>query len=1047
VIRAGRDGGQAVARFEAERQALALMNHPNIAQILDGGTTADGRPFLVMELVKGTPITSYCDEHRLSLRQRLELFVPVCHAIQHAHQKGVIHRDIKPSNVLVAPFDGTPIVKVIDFGVAKAAGQRLTERTLFTEFGAVIGTLEYMSPEQAELNNQDVDTRSDIYSLGVLLYELLTGTTPLTSDRRKHSSLLEVLRSIREEDPPRPSTRVGDSAEALPAISARRQTDPARLRRLMQGELDWIVMKALEKQRARRYDTANSLAHDIQSHLDGDPVEACPPSVGYRMSKFLHRYKGAVMATSSVLGALVLGLLGTLNFAVGEARQRGRAEQNARLADEKREAAVFEAYRARLEAAGAAVQNHDISYAAHQLKAAPGELRDWEWYHLQSRLDDCTLRIAAEPGATLLLFRIEDETQIGQILPQNVLRLHDLNDRLLRSVTFGGEEAPIANLIQAHGSLRLLEFRKDKSPKFWDETAAVRFRPRLRYVCDLSPDGTKFAMPGPSGAPGQLGLALYDTSTGRKAVFGAGHVRNIWAIAFSPDGKRVASADDSGLVYVWDSATGLRVSECLGHSSKVLSLAFRPDGSRLVTTSADSTVRQWDPATGKPVEPPYDRHSGEVIAAAYSPDGNRIVSGGTDRTVRLWAASGREEAAVLHGHTGAVTEVAFTPDGQRLVSLSRYRGLSWATDNTAGIWEADFHAGLPVLRGHSSFVYPVTFSPDGRWIASGGWDGKVCLWDAATGERCLECPYTGIVRTLTFSPSGRWFVTGVETEKLLRIWDVDTGRVRRDIKAAGRSTRLLCVSPDENRIAATSFEKAETGFLLTVYDVSSGEVLFSTQGGGLAYSPDGRWLATRSVDGKSVILRDAMTHQESARLIGHDAIINSATFSPDGRYLASCSQDRTTRLWDLRTGECRILQGHTDEVLGAAFHPGGTRIATCSKDRTIWLWDLKRGEEVARLQGHTSYVWSLAFSPDGKTLVSGSGDGTVRLWDTAPLAVRYQARRDAEALRPQAEDLVERLFREKKDADAVVSAIRADRALSEPLRHAALRAILGRGTP
>jgi serine/threonine protein kinase len=343
VIRAGRDGGQAVARFEAERQALALMNHPNIAQILDGGRTEDGRPYLVMELVKGTPITSYCDEHRLTLRQRLELFVPVCRAIQHAHQKGVIHRDIKPTNVLVAPYDGTPVVKVIDFGVAKAAGQRLTERTLFTEFGTVIGTLEYMSPEQAELNNQDIDTRSDIYSLGVLLYELLTGTTPLTSDQRKHSSLLEVLRTIREEEPPRPSTRLGDSAGALPAISARRQADPAKLRRLMRGELDWIVMKALEKERARRYDTANSLADDIQRHLNGDPVEACPPSASYRMSKFLRRYKGAVIATSSVLGALVLGLLGTLNFAAGEARQRGRAEQNATLAEEKRDAAVFEA--------------------------------------------------------------------------------------------------------------------------------------------------------------------------------------------------------------------------------------------------------------------------------------------------------------------------------------------------------------------------------------------------------------------------------------------------------------------------------------------------------------------------------------------------------------------------------------------------------------------------------------------------------------------------------------------------------------------------------
>jgi serine/threonine protein kinase len=252
IIKPGMDSRHVMARFQAERQALALMDHPNIAKVLDAGTTADGRPYFVMELVKGVPITRYCDEHHLTPRQRLELFIPVCQAIQHAHHKGIIHRDIKPSNVLVCIYDGKPVPKVIDFGVAKATGPKLTEQTLFTEFGAIVGTVEYMSPEQAQLDQLDIDTRSDIYSLGVLLYELLTGTTPLERKRLKQVAVLELLRLVREEEAPRPSTRLS-AMEALPSIAANRGTEPKRLSALMRGELDWIVLKALEKDRERRY--------------------------------------------------------------------------------------------------------------------------------------------------------------------------------------------------------------------------------------------------------------------------------------------------------------------------------------------------------------------------------------------------------------------------------------------------------------------------------------------------------------------------------------------------------------------------------------------------------------------------------------------------------------------------------------------------------------------------------------------------------------------------------------------------------------------------
>jgi serine/threonine protein kinase len=273
IIKPGMDSKQVVARFEAERQALAVMDHVNIARVFDGGATEAGRPYFVMELVHGVPITKYCDDNHLTPRERLELFVPVCQAIQHAHQKGIIHRDIKPSNVMIMLYDGKPVPKVIDFGVAKATEQKLTERTLFTQYGTMVGTLEYMSPEQAEMSALGVDTRSDIYSLGVLLYELLTGSTPLSHKRLKEAAYAEILRMIREEEAPKPSTRLSDSGEALASISANRHMEPAKLTKLVRGELDWIVMKTLEKDRNRRYETANGFAAGVQRYLADVPVQ------------------------------------------------------------------------------------------------------------------------------------------------------------------------------------------------------------------------------------------------------------------------------------------------------------------------------------------------------------------------------------------------------------------------------------------------------------------------------------------------------------------------------------------------------------------------------------------------------------------------------------------------------------------------------------------------------------------------------------------------------------------------------------------------------
>jgi WD40 repeat protein len=572
----------------------------------------------------------------------------------------------------------------------------------------------------------------------------------------------------------------------------------------------------------------------------------------------------------------------------------------------------------------------------------------------------------------------------------------------------------------------------------------------------LSPDRTRVAV-SLTGDGDPFPIGIYDTSSGEERATCTGARDVVNALVFSPDGRRLAAGGDDSVVRIWDAATGKPLIQCRGHTSKVLSIAFRQDGSQLVTAAHDGTVRQWDARTGKQVEPPYDRHTAEVFAAVYSPDGQRVASAGADRTVRLWWAKGRQDQAVLRGHTGTVAsrqrDLVFSQDGRRLVSASY--DVNYQGDGTVRFWEAAPEVTLPVLAGHTDYVYPVAYSPDGRWIASGGWDKKVPgegahpslrLWDAATGEPCATFPHPGIVRALAFTPDGARLVSGGDLGGELLVWDLSTGRIQGRVPSSD-SVPSFALSNDGTRLAFGNDDR-QAGLTTSILDFATGRKIGTGPGTPFTFSPDGKWLAARDADWKTLVLWDARTFRPVAHWREHTGAINGIAFDRQGGRLVSASSDHTVRLWDLATGRClRVFKGHTDEVFTAVFHPDGRRIASGGRDRAVWLWDPASGQEVAHLPGHTSYIWSLAFSPDGKTLVSGSGDSTVRLWDTEPLRVRYQARREAAALRPEADRLVEQMLRQKNDPAAVVEALRADPALSKPLREAALRAVLRKAAP
>jgi WD40 repeat protein/serine/threonine protein kinase len=990
LIKAGMDSKQVIARFEAERQALALMDHANIARVLDAGTTSAGRPYFVMDLVKGIPITNYCDEHCLTPRQRLDIFIPVCHAVQHAHQKGVIHRDLKPSNVLVALYDGKPVPKVIDFGVAKATGQTLTESTLITGFGAIVGTLEYMSPEQAEINQLDIDTRSDIYSLGVLLYELLTGSPPFTKEDLE-IGLLETLRVIREMEPPKPSRRLSTS-EGLPTLAANRGTEPAKLTKLVRGELDWIVMRCLEKDRNRRYETASALAADVQRYLHDEPVRACPPSKWYRFRKFVRRNRRAVATAAAAALMLVVAVAALATSTVLISRQHSATEK-------ARDSLRRDTYFHRIALAHRELSADNLARALQFLDECPTDLRGWEWQYLMRlcRFEPLVVREKTEVNS--LAFSPEGELFAAALGDGSIKVWNSRTGTEVR--TFPAHTDAVFSVAFNPDGRHLASTGADRNVKVWDWTTGrnvftcpsqsdADHNRGMGYVVAFSPDGRRLAA-GSDGA-----VTLWDWENQRPALPPlTGHAKKGISVAFSADGRLLASGSWSGEVMIWNAESGERLQTLSHHDNPVSALAFSPDGRYLVSGSFDRRVIVWDARIGKRLQT-IEPRNGLVLGVAFSPDGLRIVSAGEEKTVQVWDPATGREVLDLRGHTEMSQGVAFSPNGQRLASSGG--------DGTVRVWD-----GTPLRRDeaqeaftlsqHVTEVWTMAVSPDGRSIASAGLgaDAPVKVWDVKSRSESFEFGgHSSVVFCAAWTPDGRsiassgWFAA----RKLfgIKLWNARTGEVSVEIPV-GMETYALSFARDGAYLVTGSANGT-----VQVWDARSGNrpLTLATHRRpvrGLVFSPDGRRLASASGDGVIKLWNWDATRiggeQKPQRTFRARVPVSAMTFgfSPDSRRLVAGGEEHTVQIWDLQSDQVQVLRGHSGDVWATAFSPDpeGRWVASAGEDTTVKVWDTRGGELVHNFRGHTGSVSSIAFSPDGRQLFSGSRDKTVRAWDLTGL--------------------------------------------------------------
>ncbi|MEM7204582.1 MAG: serine/threonine-protein kinase [Planctomycetota bacterium] len=1017
VCKSGHDSASVLRRFDKERQALAVMSDDAIARVFDAGSTESGQPYFVMEYIEGVEIDRYCDEQRLSIEERLRLFARVCDGVQHAHQRGVIHRDLKPGNILVSRQGQRSVPKIIDFGLVRAT-QRESLQTLLTEQGMIFGTPEFMSPEQATGNPDDVDTRSDVYSLGVVLYQLLSGELPFSSDELRNAGPVGIQRMLRAEEPLKPSSRFSSKAAESGEHAASRRTSMRGLYKCLQGDLDWITMKALEKDPELRYQSPRELAADIERYLAHEAVLAGPPSTMYRVRRFVRRYTTQVVAAGLVLLSLIAGIVVALS-------QASVAEANA-VEAQRRE------YEARISATIMALQSGDVNAASRQLEQIQTQEPHWELRHLRSRLDQSlatwplTLRegpfqvsLAFDPAARYLFAHESAElgssVARGDELAQLTTHRFDVESRCeLRPIRFGpclsvgmsvGRE--LVYVIDEPGHLQVL------SPMAGERVAEVELPAAAARPNRLTGSATH-ALAVSSDSVHRIDLRQASASHRLAVPFTS-------AALFATDlGARWGAAIEDSTVRVWDLARP-RSPWTIPTSHAEPRVVFGPAGTRIAVQGGHSRrVELWSLSPDQPPEPEpsISVEAHRVVCMAFSPEGSQMAMGTAAGVVSLWSLEPREKLEQFAGGS-MIMQIGFAPGAGLVASLDK--------DSVVRVWAAGDLSVVDHERradySFPAFVYAVCYGGSGERFYSGSWGQGVRIFDAATGLPIGQlAATTGAHMDAIAVHPDETLVAVSQQGRGLQVFDLRTGV---EVAALNAELAVPSFSPCGKQLAAQAedglriWSTDDWSLVVARPDLPRGVPLRRS----ISYSLDGRWLAVATDD--VVALLDASTAAPVTTLSVGRAW--NVAFDPTSRELAMCS-DGLIRLWSLDRREIRAELRVDYEPVDAVWGAQG-RLFVAGYEGLLHVHDTLTGSEVARLAGHTDYVNSVALDPAGERVITGSGDTTVRVWETAPLADRYHARRQYEVIASRLRDRVADLVGTVGTVEAI-RVLAADPALS-----------------
>lgn len=971
VIRAGAVSPAAAARLVREAETLALLHHPHIAQVHTCGTAPEahgGVPFFVMEMVDGAQtITHFSAGRSLSIRARVALFRRACEAVAHAHRHGVVHRDLKPANILV---DGSGEPKLIDFGIARGveadarmdAGRQpeVTGADGITQTGDVVGTLRYMSPEQVLEPHSSPDSRSDVYALGLVLHELVTGRLPYDL---AGMPLAEAVRLL--------------AGAAAPATGPVERAASATERRDDARALAVIVATCLEPRPADRYTTAGEVADDVGRWLDGRAIVARPPTALESIRRLARRHRVATAAVTSLAAALVAAVVAVSLLSVRLDGQRREAERARAAAAAEAEAAERQLYASTVLLAAAARDRDGLADArrslaeAESLAARRGGPRPIELDCLAASLDDAIAVLPQADASVTAVAWSPDGRVVATGDRAGVVRVRDAE---------APPETPSRTLVTREQAIWSLAFSPDGR---W---LAIVGRDGMVALHDAR-SGSLERTIGTAGTPvyavaftadsGRVvtgsrdrSARIWSVTTGRELRVLEGHEGTVYGAAFAPDGRSLATASHDATVRIWETRTGKLRHTLRGHGDRVFDVAFAPDGAAVASASEDGTVRLWDPETG--TETGRLEHPARVNALAFAADGTRVATAAADGVVRVWDVDRSVELEHLRGHGGAVWSIDWAPLSDRIAS--------GGADGVLRLWDA---AGRPSVATTAARVLAAAYAPDGAILATGGADAEIRLWDAATlRERGRLGPAQGRVHGVAWSPDGALVAAACDDGGLF-VWEAATREQLVAVRAHTRRVYAVAFAPDGDRLATAgedrtvSLRHARTGALAGPALAHPRRVFCA------AFAADGAQIATACED-RLVRLWNADTGVESARLEGHSGPVNWVAFAPDGRRLASAASDGTVRVWNLADGSvAHVLSGPTGQVWKVGFTPDGTRIGAAGADGAVHLWDAAAGRAILALRGHRDQVWAIAFQPDGRALASGSWDGTVRMWGVA----------------------------------------------------------------